>query len=41
LKAALSPTNSNFLYYITDNQGVMHYAQTLEEHNANVERYLR
>jgi len=29
------------MYYITDNDGQMHYAKTLAEHNANVEKYLR
>jgi len=30
-----------YLYYIHDNKGVPHYARTIEEHNANVNRYLR
>ena len=30
-----------YWYYITDPQGVMHYAVTLEEHEANVRKYLR
>lgn len=41
LKAAISPTQSQYLYYLTDNQGGMHYARTLEEHNANVQKYLK
>lgn len=28
-------------FYISDKTGKMHYAKTLEDHNANVERYLR
>lgn len=30
-----------YWYYITDNNGVMHYAVTLEEHESNVQKYLR
>ena len=29
-----------YWYYITDNNGVMHYAVTLEEHEANIQKYL-
>lgn len=41
IKAALLPTKSNYLYYIHDAQGVMYVAETLEQHNANVNKYLR
>lgn len=41
LYAVFHPTPSDYLYYITDNHGQMHYARTLEEHNANVATYLR
>ena len=30
-----------YWYYITDKNGVMHYAKTIEEHNANVQKYLQ
>ncbi len=30
-----------FWYYISDKNGAMHYAKTLEEHNANIAQYLR
>jgi UPF0755 protein len=33
--------NTPYWYYITDNNGVMHYAVTLEEHEANVSKYLQ
>jgi len=29
-----------YWFYLTDNNGVMHYAVTLEEHEANVQKYL-
>jgi len=41
LKAAMQPTTSSYLYYLHDNQGRVHYAATLEEHNQNVDAYLR
>jgi hypothetical protein len=28
-------------FYLTDDEGVTHYARTLDEHNANVFKYLR
>lgn len=41
IKAAIYPTASDYLYYIHDKSGQVHYAETLEEHNANVAKYLR
>lgn len=41
IHAALFPTRTDYLYYISDEQGITHYAKTLEEHNANVVKYLR
>lgn len=39
LKAALNPANTNYLYYITDKDGVNRYAEDFEAHEANIERY--
>ncbi|HET9947180.1 MAG TPA: endolytic transglycosylase MltG [Patescibacteria group bacterium] len=39
LEAALSPADTNYLYYISDSHGVMHYASTLDQHNANIRKY--
>ncbi len=39
--AAFHPTPSKYLFYITDDSGQIHYAQTLDEHNANIAKYLR
>jgi UPF0755 protein len=39
--AAFHPTQSGYLFYLTGNDGVMHYAKTLEEHNTNIEKYLK
>ncbi len=41
LEAALHPTKSNYLYFISDSKGVMHYAETLDQHNDNVAKYIR
>jgi UPF0755 protein len=39
--AVLQPAKNNFIYYLADSQGKVHYAATLEEHNKNVDKYLR
>jgi len=41
IKAALDPAVSDYLYYIHDRQGEIHLAKTIEEHNSNVQKYLR
>ena len=41
LRAAINPESSEYFYYIHDTSGIVRYARTLEEHNANVARYLR
>jgi UPF0755 protein len=40
LYAAFHPVNSDYLYYITGHDNLMHYATTLDEHNANIAKYL-
>jgi UPF0755 protein len=41
ITAVLEPTPTDYVYYITDNEGNFHYAKTYNEHLDNVERYLR
>jgi UPF0755 protein len=41
IKAVLAPTATDALYYIHDNQGRIHTGRTLDEHNRNVNQYLR
>jgi UPF0755 protein len=41
IKATLNPIPTKNLFYIHDRSGRIHYAETLEGHNANVNRYLR
>lgn len=41
INATRNPEESLYYFYIHDNDGNPHYARTLEEHNANVNKYLR
>ena len=43
IRAVLHPTANDYLYFMADiyGDGKVYYANTLEEHEANVERYLR
>lgn len=41
IKAVLNPVETDYWYYLSDSSGKIHYARTLEEQNANIERYLR
>lgn len=41
INAVVSPQKSDFWYYISDLKGIIHYAKTEEEHNVNIEQYLR
>lgn len=38
--AAIHPKTSQYLYFLTDTQGIMHYAKTFDEHKRNKEKYL-
>jgi UPF0755 protein len=39
LEAVLNPAKTNYLYYISDKNGTLHFAETLEQHNANIRKY--
>lgn len=41
LRAVLNPTKTEYLYYITGNDGKMYYAKTFIEHKRNIQKYLR
>lgn len=41
IEAALNPTETKYLYYISDMSGNMHYAATFEEHKENKVKYLK
>lgn len=40
IKAALYPAIHKYYYYLTDFEGITHYAKTLKEHNENKLKYL-
>lgn len=39
LRAAANPQKTDYLYYLHDKNGTIRYAKTLDQHNANIERY--
>lgn len=40
LKAAANPQDSPYWFYLSDNEGTIHYSKTLEEHMENSNKYL-
>jgi UPF0755 protein len=40
IKAVVEPQSTEFYYYLTDSQGITHFAKTLNEHNKNIAKYL-
>lgn len=38
--AAVTPTKTNYLYYLSDKNGDFHYAATYAQHLANIKKYL-
>lgn len=41
IRAALEPLDTDNFYYLHDRQGQIHYGESLEDHQVNVNRYLR
>lgn len=41
IMAAMEPAESDYFYYITDDYGIFHYAESYNEHLRNIEMYLR
>lgn len=41
LEAAMNPTKTDYLYYIHDKNGNIHYAKTYVEHQQNIKKYLK
>lgn len=39
IEAALAPAKTNYLYFFSDKQGHLHFATTIEGHNANIKKY--
>jgi UPF0755 protein len=40
IRAAIRPESTDYLYFLTDDNGVMRYSKTFEEHVANKKKYL-
>jgi UPF0755 protein len=41
IQAAQEPTPNSYLYYISDKDGIFHYAKTYDEHLVNIQKYLK
>lgn len=41
IKASIHPVVSNYLYYLHDKDGLIHYARNFEEHKKNIIKYLK
>jgi UPF0755 protein len=41
ITASIRPQNSPYLYYLHDKNGIVHYAKTFAEHQANIKKYLK
>jgi len=41
IESAKNPNKSDFLYYITGNDGVTRFAKNLQEHQLNIDKYLK
>lgn len=40
IQAAVSPAQTDYLYYVADKTGTSHFAKTLQEHSTNIAKYL-
>lgn len=41
IKAVIDPKESPYWFYLSDEKGEIHYSKTLEEHNLQIQRFLR
>ena len=41
IDAALYPIESEYWYYLHDDQGIIHYAKNYQEHLKNKEKYIK
>ncbi len=41
MNAVANPTASKYYYFLAGKDGTTHYAETVDQHNANVQKYLR
>lgn len=40
IRAAAEPADTDYMYYLHDSEGKIHYAETIEEHNKNIAEFL-
>ncbi len=40
IEAVLKPIPNDYIFFLADKNGVVHYSKTLEQHNSNIELYL-
>ena len=40
IRAAANPAPTDYFYYLHDNDGNIHFAKTIEEHNENIQKFL-
>ncbi|MGE5042424.1 MAG: endolytic transglycosylase MltG [Candidatus Levyibacteriota bacterium] len=40
INAALNPSSTNYLYYVSDKKGHLHFAETFSQHQQNIAKYL-
>lgn len=40
IQAAARPQSTDYLYYLHDSNGNIHYAKTIDEHNQNIQEYI-
>ena len=41
IEAAINPETTDYLYYLHDKEGNIHYAKTFAEHSSNIKKYLK
>ena len=41
IRAAIKPKESPYLYYLSDEKGILHYARTFDEHKVNKTKYIK
>lgn len=41
IRAVLNPLPTDYWYYLSDEKGIVHFAKTIEEHNQNIDKYLK
>lgn len=41
LEATINPSNTDYLYFLADKEGINHFAKTYDEHLSNISKYLK